>query len=98
MMLTPEMLGCRGLQRQSSGSRPSPFSRRHQRNEPSGSTIGHDLRSAPAGTTIPAAGLGVDLGGNEADRTTPLTGQIASPRKVDHDTKAVAGIPPAPEQ
>ena len=87
-----ETAGCRSSPR-SDGRGPRPAS---------GPTIGHDFRGWPAGTTIPATGLGVDLVDSKA--LGPGRGQapIAVPPTVDIETRparsgAIASDPSPPE-
>jgi hypothetical protein len=53
--------GCVGARRRPYFPWVSRFGRNPYRKDTPGATIGYDIRSAPAGTTIPPAGLGVDL-------------------------------------
>jgi hypothetical protein len=55
------ILGCRGLNGDGAGGRPWRLHGRASRIEPAAATIGRDLHSVPAGTTVPPSGLGVDL-------------------------------------
>jgi hypothetical protein len=62
-LLAPALLalGCRGLDGEGAGQPPWGYHRRASRIEPAAATIGRDLHSVPAGTTVPPSGLGVDL-------------------------------------
>jgi hypothetical protein len=55
LILIPPLGGC--------ASDPATGPRRPGREASDSSTLGHDLKGAPRGRTIPPAGLGVDLVG-----------------------------------
>ena len=79
-------------------SRPGLFRRRPAGPEPSGATIGHDFRSWPAGTTIPPAGLGVDLVRSQGSQTQPGIEIARSLPKPDAVTQAAIRNEPAQGQ
>jgi hypothetical protein len=62
--------GCHAIRRDRGGSGTS-FHGIHAESSSSGATVGKDLHSVPAGTTVPPTGLGVDL--IRFDRSDPAT-------------------------
>jgi hypothetical protein len=89
--------GCGNLRREAR-DRPGLLHRNPTGPESSGSTIGHDLRRMPAGTTIPATGLGVDLVRSHGDEPRRDSGQTRSLPKTDTETRATLGTGPAARQ
>jgi hypothetical protein len=92
MMVAAASMGCAGGRRESSDQRPLLFNGNLFRKGTSGSTIGHDLRSAPAGTTIPPAGLGVDLVSRDMVRGGPSSRPMVSADPRDTYARETTGI------
>ncbi len=75
-------------------NRPSLFRRSQNATLPTGATIGQGLRNWPTGTTIPPAGLGVDLAPSLGNPQTPNSIFLRSLPKADPVTQT--GIQNAP--
>jgi hypothetical protein len=78
--------GCGNLRREAR-DRPGLLHRNPTGPESSGSTIGHDFRRVPAGTTIPATGFGVDLVRFHGGQSDQESGHAQSRTKADALTR-----------
>jgi len=79
-------------------NRPGLFRRKPSGPETSGATIGHDFRSWPAGTTIPPAGLGVDLVRSQGSQPQQGSGIARPLPRTDTVTQAAIQNEPAQGQ